>query len=384
MQRRSHKKSRKGCNNCKARRIKCGEEKPRCGNCLDFHAECIYSCGQAENPYMRANLQVHNFNLRDLQYFHHFLQAAIPHLPLGSDTLWVEAIPRLAYHRPYLMHALLGLGAFSLGALFPEHKGYNRDALDHRLYAIRGLNSAISNSCRESDDSSAILASCYALTFQSIYLADGMTDFIIFVRGCYLATNTLRGDGQLIALPAQHLDIVAPKLGHMLKPNIRELQKGLADLVKISNLLETPFEHEFYSGVKEVLAGSIESLQLGYVRFVSLYEMWSSRANVEALINPNNTVLQLMLYLYLLESLILAPFTPWDFPQGLSTDHRLSSTLKWADKIWMRLSNDSKAYLEWPKSVYDRLKATRNKVGDSSLLDELKDIFLAKELESNM
>jgi hypothetical protein len=383
MQRRSHKKSRKGCYSCKARRIKCGEEKPRCENCFDFHAECIYHSGQGESPHIRADLQVHHFNPRDLQYFHHFLQVATPHLPLGSDKLWVEEIPRLAYHRPYLMHALLGLGAFALGALSPEQKVYNRDALEHRLYAIRGLNSVISNPCRESDESSAILASCYALTFQSIYLGDGMADFIVFVRGCYLATNTLHGDGLLISLPTQHLDIIALKFGHMLKPNIRELQKGLADLAQISNLLETPFEHEFYYGIKEVLAGSIESLQLGYVRFISLYEMWASMENVEALINPFNTVLQLMLFLYLLESLILAPFTPWDFPEGVSTDYRLNSTLKWCGKIWMGLSNNLKAYLEWPKSVYDRLDARTNKVGDSSLLDELKEIFLEKGLDSS-
>lgn len=383
LQRRSHKKSRNGCYSCKIRRIKCGEEKPRCENCIDSRAECIYFPGQGGSPQPQAILEVHHFNLRDLQYFHHFFQAAIPHLPLGSEKLWNQEIPRLAYHRPYLMHALLGLGAFHLGALSSDDETYSRDALDHRIYAIRGLGSAMSNPCQESDEPSAILASCYALTFQSIYLADGMADFIVFVRGCYLTTKMLRGDGLITALPSQHLDIVASELGHMPKPNIGEFRNALAALTQMSVLLETPLEREFYRGIHEVLIGSIESSQIGYVRFISFYETWTSMENVEALINPGNTVMQMMLFFYLLESMMLAPFTPWDFPEGVSTDHRLDSTLIWTDKIWTGLSINLRRYLEWPKLVCDRLKARRNKVGDSSLLDELRAIFLETGLANS-
>ncbi|KAH1496547.1 hypothetical protein LV164_003935 [Aspergillus fumigatus] len=41
--RRSHRKSRLGCRNCKRRRVKCDEVKPNCGNCLRHSIECDYT-----------------------------------------------------------------------------------------------------------------------------------------------------------------------------------------------------------------------------------------------------------------------------------------------------------------------------------------------------
>ncbi|KAI8191432.1 hypothetical protein KHU50_000248 [Colletotrichum sp. SAR 10_65] len=40
--RKSHTKSRKGCGNCKLRRVKCDESKPRCKKCLDYGVTCAY------------------------------------------------------------------------------------------------------------------------------------------------------------------------------------------------------------------------------------------------------------------------------------------------------------------------------------------------------
>jgi hypothetical protein len=37
-----------------------------------------------------------NFTLTDLRFFHHFLNLARPHLPLGNDNVWVEQIPIFA------------------------------------------------------------------------------------------------------------------------------------------------------------------------------------------------------------------------------------------------------------------------------------------------
>lgn len=47
-QRRSHKKSRRGCASCKHRRIKCDESKPGCKRCRSFGLECTYEGGVSE------------------------------------------------------------------------------------------------------------------------------------------------------------------------------------------------------------------------------------------------------------------------------------------------------------------------------------------------
>ncbi|KAK4188555.1 sterol uptake control protein 2 [Podospora australis] len=50
--RRSHKKSRAGCKRCKARKIKCDEVHPRCGNCVKHGVACDF-----EHPEVIADLQ---------------------------------------------------------------------------------------------------------------------------------------------------------------------------------------------------------------------------------------------------------------------------------------------------------------------------------------
>ncbi|KAK4446555.1 hypothetical protein QBC34DRAFT_304916 [Podospora aff. communis PSN243] len=46
--RRSHRKSRYGCANCKIRRVKCDESKPRCLKCVSFGVGCSYEPGVSE------------------------------------------------------------------------------------------------------------------------------------------------------------------------------------------------------------------------------------------------------------------------------------------------------------------------------------------------
>ncbi|OGM51232.1 RTA1 like protein, partial [Aspergillus bombycis] len=49
--RRSHRKTRTGCPNCKRRRIKCDEQKPSCRNCVQHRIECEYAGSQAMNDH---------------------------------------------------------------------------------------------------------------------------------------------------------------------------------------------------------------------------------------------------------------------------------------------------------------------------------------------
>ncbi|KAF2722529.1 hypothetical protein K431DRAFT_266560 [Polychaeton citri CBS 116435] len=46
--RKSHKKSRKGCVNCKVRRVKCDEEHPSCQQCTQFGVQCRYGCAPSD------------------------------------------------------------------------------------------------------------------------------------------------------------------------------------------------------------------------------------------------------------------------------------------------------------------------------------------------
>ncbi|RFU28472.1 hypothetical protein B7463_g7851, partial [Scytalidium lignicola] len=200
--RKGHKKSRQGCYSCKRRKVKCQETLPSCANCVRNHLECAYPPRKhaktstqfvPENTGLLATLHLQStpvqFSLTDMHFFHHFLMRARPHLPVNCEMAWLSQIPLVAHQYEYLMHAILGLAASHLELL--TSVDYRALALSHRLLAIKGSNEAIDKGLRCGNDADALLATCYALTFQSTYMSDGLLDFLQMARGCSVLSNQL-------------------------------------------------------------------------------------------------------------------------------------------------------------------------------------------------
>ena len=101
------------------------------------------------------------------------------------------------------MHAILGLAASNLMSQDPSLVA---SALAHRLKAIRAIKKALADTGSSSSSSSgngsssggggtatatttfeeegnALIATCFALTFQSVCLEDGMAEYMTFCRG---------------------------------------------------------------------------------------------------------------------------------------------------------------------------------------------------------
>jgi hypothetical protein len=107
--RKGHTKSRLGCSSCKRRKIKCQETKPSCGHCVKGGIKCEYPTLSYESSISRVPLTVIAtspimqpqstpvvFSMKDMQFFHHFLVRAYPHLPVGADKTWTMQIPAYA------------------------------------------------------------------------------------------------------------------------------------------------------------------------------------------------------------------------------------------------------------------------------------------------
>jgi hypothetical protein len=102
--RKGHTKSRRGCFTCKKRKIKCQETRPMCGNCEKAGMTCEYpSPPTIASPVPIIQLQSTPtvFSIKDMQFFHHFLIKAYPHLPVGADHLWTIDIPAVAHEVCY-------------------------------------------------------------------------------------------------------------------------------------------------------------------------------------------------------------------------------------------------------------------------------------------
>lgn len=309
--RRSHKKSRAGCYTCKSRKIKCGEQKPQCANCVLKGLDCIYPTGEQAKRRERerdresaaTSLTKRNvggitggspttatFSMLDMRFFHHFLTTAYPHLPLGNDHVWVNEIPQFAESHAYLMHALLSLGASHLARL--TGSDYRKESLTHRGAAIAGLNAALSQQKQPAHspspphrygDSDAMLAACYALTFQASYMGDGLADFITMVRGCALTTGKIQDEAWPTAFnlqPNWHYKVMAPRLANLPRVNHLLLESGLAALDEVRSLLladpaaDRTVECDFHEALVDVLEALSESPQEGYLRFAGLYAVW--------------------------------------------------------------------------------------------------------------
>jgi Fungal specific transcription factor domain len=114
------------------------------------------------------------------------------------------------------MHAILGQAASHLTAT--TEIDYSSLALSHRLKAIKGLNEALSKTPRTGSDGDALLAACYALTFQTANMKDGMSEFLTMIRGCGLVSFQLLCDQVDISFSIssnRHLEYMQARLDNL-------------------------------------------------------------------------------------------------------------------------------------------------------------------------
>jgi hypothetical protein len=294
--RRSHKKSRAGCFSCKARKIKCQETRPSCDNCTLKEIPCQYPNGKHTN--MRDNgpltiarrpqpqpsslsITSDTFTMTDMRFFHHFLTMAYPHLPLGNEAVWLNEIPKFAQEHEYLMHAMLALGASHLDRISPVAE-HSTNAIVHRGHAMAGLSRALVKPEREYGESDAMVATCYALTFQSTYMSDGLLDFITMVRGCALITGKIREDGSPTAFnlqPDWHFKLMEPKLRDLPVVHQPLLHGGLVALEEVRPLLVTVTDYQFHGALTKVVHGLSRSSREGYTSFILVYALWYELCN---------------------------------------------------------------------------------------------------------
>lgn len=64
-------------------------------------------------------------------------------------------------------------------------------AMSHRVQAIKSLNQAMSNGLHTAEEGNAMLATCYALLFQSVLIDDGLSEFMSFVRGILAVASNM-------------------------------------------------------------------------------------------------------------------------------------------------------------------------------------------------
>jgi len=107
--RKGHTKSRRGCYNCKSRKVKCQENLPTCLNCNRIGLVCEYPepaqaliRRPAPPPLPAPEAPIETipaptmFSVDDLRFFHHFVVTAYPPLPIKRDDIW-KSVAAISY-----------------------------------------------------------------------------------------------------------------------------------------------------------------------------------------------------------------------------------------------------------------------------------------------
>ncbi|KAI4597075.1 hypothetical protein KJ359_004586 [Pestalotiopsis sp. 9143b] len=143
--RRSHKKSRAGCQQCKQRRIKCDETHPRCNGCIKRELDCIYSATPLPSTpvsTISSSKSVAPDHVADLKLIHHFTLYTYKTCDHGLMPLswWQKSLPVMAFQEDHLLHAILSFTSLHVAYLRPaEAQAYVMMAENYRQSTLNRL-----------------------------------------------------------------------------------------------------------------------------------------------------------------------------------------------------------------------------------------------------
>ncbi|KAI1447509.1 hypothetical protein F5Y02DRAFT_29440 [Annulohypoxylon stygium] len=364
LERRGHTKSRRGCFNCKRRRIKCQETRPACGHCVKTGLKCEYPA--APQVVHQPQHQIPLFSLQDMRFFQHFLFTCFPNHPLGNESIWTHEIPSLSQTYEYLMHAILGLAASDLMQQDPSLVTF---AMIHRLKAIKAIKKTLNEAPKSNsfEEGNALVATCFALTFQSVILDDGMTEFMTFIRGIVLVSmqmvtkgtrplfsNLQQSDPQKLLKPI--IESIPPISSTFIMSASHSI-RGLAELCRSD--LEIQYQ-QFLVGIVDALP---TSSYLAYEILCKHYGWWIQLPHdrFRYLIDPNSQIFALLAAHWIALKQIMAPITQAETrmrsqePRSGGRDVDLG-TSRWLKYLNRQVDAQHRRYNEWPVWVEQQLE----------------------------
>ncbi|KAH8700720.1 hypothetical protein BGW36DRAFT_374845 [Talaromyces proteolyticus] len=168
--RRSHRKSRTGCIQCKQRRVKCDEQVPRCQNCISRNTGCSYnfvracstspsvaedgSCtdstsarghisadlGSIYSRYYSSQPVTKLMRLRELELMHHYATSTCETMAQHETDLdvWKRSIPAEAFKHEFLMDGIMALASLHIALHRPSNRWtYTELAVQYQASGLR-------------------------------------------------------------------------------------------------------------------------------------------------------------------------------------------------------------------------------------------------------
>lgn len=253
------------------------------------------------------------------------------------------------------MHSILSLGASHLSRITPNGVEYAPRAITHRGKALKALGKALAKSdqCTRTE-LDLLLATTYALTFQSNYMEDGLVDFIVMVRGCAIITlrilNTYERSEMFDALSADAIYTrVVPLLPMTMCCEGEVLDMSILALERIQPLLETSRHRMTYEVVLNTYRGLQRSAREGFIALCEIHNSWGRMENQEfrSFVDPGNHVSRLLLVHYVAITVMMWPVFCTLRPSMVDTPMADLTRCQWGMAIYHSLPLAMRDLVEW-------------------------------------
>ncbi|KAK4241499.1 hypothetical protein C8A03DRAFT_41112 [Achaetomium macrosporum] len=368
--RKGHTKSRRGCFNCKRRKVKCQETRPECSNCTRIGLVCEYPDGRSRSavdlsasdesalsvitsPSAPLQSTPSFFTYTDMRFFHHFLVAGYPPLPIFGDQIWSN-VATMSHTYDYLMHAMLGMAASHITI----HGGgdFSSQALFHRVKAIHCLNQALSSPVRSAAEGDARFGAMMALAFQASCMPDGMNEFISMIKGCHIIANTsllsfsdsLFQDFTQVGYSESVRRALGPG-GFALRPDQELLiDDFLKSLRALAPLCTSPLEIRLMASTERIAKLARWSAAEAFAQFAAQYTLifHASNEDFHSLIDTDNHGSQLLLLHFILIEFAIGHMALGEL--GRRFAYRVKTCLEWMKRVVDALPPEYQKYAEWP------------------------------------
>ncbi|KAJ8129861.1 hypothetical protein O1611_g3769 [Lasiodiplodia mahajangana] len=265
----------------------------------------------------------------------------------------------------YLMHAILGLAASDLMVQDPSLVAF---AMAHRLKAIKAIKKTLTDvpKANSFEEGNALLATCYALTFQSVMLDDGMSEFMTFCRGIVIVAIQMYCKGAKFIfsnfLGEDHIVQLQPVLESLPLIQKEWTDMAVANIAALEPLCTQQVEIEYHQLITNVANALYSSSFLAYQMLCKHYGWWMQipHENFQSLIDGGNQVSLLLASHWIALKQIMATITGVEHRQRRQQPNRKDGDMdmgmvRWLKHINRHIDAEHQQYNQWPLWVEAQL-----------------------------
>lgn len=305
--RRSHKKSRYGCRECKQRHSKCDESRPACRNCTNANRHCSYLLPSRASPAasfsvialdspgtsasqtttavstpspnsVSSDIHAERYSLLHLELLHHFGSVLLNDLPLargrGDSQALLTIIHEEAKSAPFLMDELLAISAAHRSTVAQDQRDRQAHLTEATKLQTRALNLYNQAPTAISEEN------CVAMFLFSAFLAQQVLFETFAVRSSLPAlldklTQCLRLHRGIATVTGSSWPYLKSRLeplfGHEVMEGAGSSEGVGSECAELLNLLSSSTDNQLDDSAREACITAVKTLQ----------RMFDTRRNME-------------------------------------------------------------------------------------------------------